>query len=194
MSFYPYNSSCNTGCPVAPPPSCAGPCPPLPLNPCCNPCDPVVPSDPPHVFYTGLIASTLGANILLPALTWTNLPAGATTFFVQNPVLTVPSIVTVNASATVEPGVTSSGIVQFRLLIDGVPQSVASFQSPAGESHIMNVALNWGGSWAAGAHTVALQYQNVELVGDPPFFNSVPPRSAGEGGSLTTFFLHFTPL
>lgn len=159
---------------------------------CCAP--EIAPTDPPHVFYTGLIASSLAADIPLPALTWANLPAGATTFFVQNPVVIVPSIVTVNASATVEPGVTASGIVQFRLLVDGVPVSVASFQSPAGESHIMNVALNWGGFWTPGAHTVALQYQNVELVGDAPFFNSAPPRAAGEGGSLTTFFLHFTPL
>lgn len=112
----------------------------------------------------------------------------------QFPIAIVPSIVTVNATVAAER--LSAGVLQFRLLVDGVVVSVGSFESEdaAFAPDITTVALTWGGFWAVGTHSVAVQYQNIETVAPFPQFAALTARAAGQGAFLTTFFLPFAPL
>jgi len=159
----------------------------------CAQCPPIN-HDTPHVFFTGLQASSLTTSIDLPATTWTALPT-VTGTFVQSPQLLVLSAVTVNASITVERR--SPGISQFRLVVDGKVVSVGSFESDIIQQFapdMTTVALTWGGLLSAGPHTISIEYQNIETFGLVPQFSANSARSAGEGAFLTTLTIPFVPL
>ena len=82
-------------------------------------------------------------------------------------------------------------VFQLRLLVDGVVRSVTSFESEDTEfaPDISCLSLNWTGTVIPGAHTVSVEYRIVTAETSSFAFNSVSPRSEGEGASMSILVL-----